>query len=154
MPLPATQLIKEPLQCEGGLLMIEITEEVFTPGSRRWKEVVDHVEHRRVMQLFLFTLGVCVDLRARVVLETVVSQELDTVHGGKLSNMVHVLGYRLWIPLKWSAEVDNFGRAVTSSLSTSPTEGAKRRRIDEVEPAEIHLQRVRTYHQLLRAEKD
>lgn len=81
--------------------MVEITEEVFTPGSRRWKDVVDHEEHRQVMQLFLFTLGVCIDTRAKVVLETVVTEEFEKVHAKHLTSLVPVLGYRLWIPLRW-----------------------------------------------------
>ena len=101
MPLAGSQLVKEPLLCEGGLLMVEITEEVFTPGSRRWKDVVDHDEHRQVMQLFLFTLGVCIDTRAKVILETVVTEEFTKIHNKCLSTLVPVLGYRLWIPLRW-----------------------------------------------------
>lgn len=81
--------------------MIELTEQVFIPGAKRWSEVVDLPEHQSIVKLFLFTLGVCVDTRARVFLETVVSDDFETGHQKKLSSMVHVLGYRLWIPLKW-----------------------------------------------------
>jgi hypothetical protein len=101
MPLPKSQHLDEKLPCDGALLMIEITEEVHVPGGKRWKDIVDMEEHRRIMQLFLFTLGVCVDMAAPVCLEAVVSEEFKTLHNKTLSNMVHVLGHRLWIPLKW-----------------------------------------------------
>jgi hypothetical protein len=49
MPLPKSQCMKGPQTCEGGLLMVEITEEVFVPGAKRWKEVVDMAEHRKFL---------------------------------------------------------------------------------------------------------
>ncbi len=101
MPLPKTQKFKGKRGCGGGLLMVEVPKGCFIPGARRWKEIVDLDEHRRIMQLFMFTLGVCVDTKATVCLETVVSDEFESTHNKKLSNMVNVLGYRLWIPLKW-----------------------------------------------------
>ena len=101
MPLASSQKFKEPLLCEGGLLMIEVSDEVFTPGSRRWKDLVDHDEHRQVMQLFLFILGVCINTRSKVILETVVTDDFEKVHNKTLSSMVPVVGYRLWVPLQW-----------------------------------------------------
>lgn len=101
MPLASSQRFKDPLVCEGGLLMIEITDEVFIPGSRRWKDVVDHEEHRQVMQLFLFVLGVCINTRSKVILETVVSEDFQKIHKKQLTSIVPVLGYRLWVPLQW-----------------------------------------------------
>lgn len=101
MPLPKSQELKEALSCDGGLLMVEITDEVFLPGAKRWRDVVDMPENRRIMQLFMFALGVAVDVHEGVCLETIVSNEFETIHGGKLGRTIHVLGYRLWIPLKW-----------------------------------------------------
>jgi hypothetical protein len=154
MPLAESQQLKDKLPCDGALLVVEITEHVFVPGAKRWKEIVDLEEHRRIVQLFLFVLGVCIDTMSSVCLETIVT----TSFNGRISRDTRVLGYRLWVPLKWTKEVEVFGRAVTSSVSPIPADDSsnlynKRRRIvkeeEEVEPV-VHLRRVTSFHDLVR----
>ena len=69
------------------------------------------------MRLFLYVLDRCVDISARVVLETLVSErDFLEVNGGVLDERVDWLGYRLWIPLgpdgltAWNRSQSRFGR--------------------------------------------
>lgn len=101
MPLPKSQQLIQPLECDGALLLVEMSDEVFVPGAKRWKEVVDVMEHKRIMQFFMFVLSVCIETLSEVCLELVVSEEFDTLHKKKISNAIRIIGYRLWIPLKW-----------------------------------------------------
>lgn len=161
MPLPKTQKLRSRMSCSGDLLMIEITEEMFIPGAKRWQEVMDVVENRQIMKLFMFFLSVCVDTASTVCLETLVSDEFDTIHNRDLNRMVHVLGYRIWVPLAGVGDIEKFGRGVTQTLSsnTAPpierTTSHKRRRyleqrldvpVEDNKPE--HLKSVKTFYEL------
>ena len=101
MPLPKSQRLTKPMECDGALLVVEMSDEVFVPGAKRWKEVVDVTEHKRIMQFFMFILSVCIETLCEVCLETLVSNEFGTLHKKTITSSMRVVGYRLWIPLKW-----------------------------------------------------
>jgi hypothetical protein len=113
-----------------------------------------------IMRLFLYVLDRCVDISARVVLETLVSEsDFLEVNGGVLDTKVDWQGYRLWIPLGPDG-VEAFSRSIRSSfaenmacdaLEAEPRrKPAKRRKIPVVAnlPPPRHLRRVTSPHEL------
>ena len=116
------------------------------------------------MRLFLYVLDRCVDISARVVLETLVSErDFLEVNGGVLDERVDWLGYRLWIPLGPDG-VESFFRSTRSSFAENTVSDileaeaaaaetkprTKRRKVaDPPRPLPQYLRRVTSPHDLL-----
>ena len=114
------------------------------------------------MRLFLYVLDRCVDISARVVLETLVSErDFLEVNGGVLDERVDWLGYRLWIPLGPDG-VESFSKSIRSSFAENTVSDileaeaaetkprAKKRKVaDPPRPIPQYLRRVTSPHDLL-----
>lgn len=154
----AAQRMTGPIECHGACAFVELPASVFIPGGDSWDQVLELDEYGRMMQLFMFWLELLRSIDAYVVLETLVTNEFVDLHSSTLSNLVNVVGYRLWIVMPPdSAAVLNKQVSVTLAANTaedvdvSETRSSKRRRVvEETHPDPIHHQPVATLTELIR----
>lgn len=98
-PFPYTQRCTEQ-PCHGGLLLVELSANLFSAWANSWKEYIKLPDHSSVFSLFLSVVERCCDTRTSFVLETVVDKvDFFEIHQGELSEHVIARSYRIWVPL-------------------------------------------------------
>lgn len=137
----------------------------YTDFSPLTVQVLEVEEHSRFMQLFLFVLDRCIDVSARVVLETLVSQnDYIDVHNSTISDTIDWRGFRLWIPMSpyltdafigslETALADNSAHEMmftpggpTSSANAARRENKRRKIIQQ--NLSLHMRPVKSAHHL------
>ena len=100
MPFPYTQRMKAPLQCDGELLLFELSASMFSSWATSFSQCVQIRDHMLILSLFTTLIQHCIDNKLHFVLETVVDEvDFWGINRGILSNCVQPKSYRLWIPL-------------------------------------------------------
>lgn len=90
------QRLAEAIKCDASVSFVEISSNIFPPGATRWDQIKQVHEYQIKIQLFIYYLECLQKINARVVLETLVTNDVTRLGQSRLDPTVRVLGYRVW----------------------------------------------------------